>query len=75
MTRRQLAEIPVKKIFIKDIQVGDHLRSAYSFVEITSVKVRPKTTVVTYKSLYDGYEDENSKWQFKNDEVQHIKIK
>jgi hypothetical protein len=73
MTRNQIEKIPVKSIIITDIQVGDHLRSAWSFAIITSVKVRAKTTLVTYKSSYDGYTDENSKFQFKNDEVIRIK--
>ena len=75
MTRTEkLRGIPVKEVLCKDLQVGDHIRMVYSFVEITEVKVRAKTTKICYKSLYDGYESAYP-LQFKNEDFQSVKIK
>jgi hypothetical protein len=70
----QIRSIPVNKVLAKDLKVGDHMRTAYSFVELIEVIVRAKTTKVRYKSLYDGAVGAYP-WQFKNDEIQNVKIK
>ena len=74
MTNRDIVlNTPVNKVLSLDLKVGDQIRTAYKFVELIEVKVRAKTTKVRYKSLYDGTIGAYP-WQFKNDEIQHVKI-
>lgn len=60
----------MKELIAKDLKEGMLLKSAYSFVSVVKVNVRKKTTQVFYSS--SGFVPSNP-WQFKNDEIVHIK--